>query len=392
MNGTVIIGGHVQGLGIARMLGSKKVPVILMDTMGLNIARFSKYCTKFIKMPFDIFDSEEKFCGFLKEKSDQYNLKNWLLFPTDDQTVAYISKNKKILNESYKIWTPEWNVIENCYNKKNTYSLAKKIGVPIPESYFPENFSDIQFIEDRVQYPLIIKPAVMHTFYAKTRCKAIMVHNRQELIMQYQKVTSIIPASDIIIQEIIPGSPQNLYSFGSFFKRGRIIASIMGRRSRQIPMDFGKASTFVELVNIPKIQDLSFRLLDTLNYYGLSEVEFKYDCRDNTFKLLEINPRLWKWHAIAMLSKLNLPFLLYEDMAGIDNFEDSVVFKSFTGGKWIDEYTDLYISINEIFHRKMTVHHYINSIRGEKIYGSFSFNDPLPFIAETIMIPVLLKR
>ena len=51
MKGAVVIGGHVQGLGIVRMLGSKKIPVVLMDTTGYNITRFSKYCSIFCRSP-----------------------------------------------------------------------------------------------------------------------------------------------------------------------------------------------------------------------------------------------------------------------------------------------------------------------------------------------------
>ena len=392
MKGAVVIGGHVQGLGIVRMLGYKGIPVVLMDTTGYNIARFSKYCSKFIRMPGDIFESEQKFCEFLKEKSFQHNFHDWLLFPTDDQTVAYLSRNKEKLSDYYKIWTPAWDVVEQCYNKRLTYAVAEEIGIPIPESHFPESISDVRAIGDRLRYPVIIKPAVMHTFYAQTRCKAIVIHSREELEEQYQHVAKIIPPSEIIIQEVIPGSPENLYSCGSFFKDGNIIASVAGRRSRQIPMDFGKASTFVELVDVTEVRSLSLKLLDALGYYGLSEVEFKYDTRDGVFKLLEINPRTWKWHSIALLSGLNLPYLLYCDTNGERYSEDLDSSKKTSGGKWIDEYTDFYISIKEMLLRNMTLRQYIATLRGNKIFGSLSSDDPLTFLAETAMVPDLYRR
>ena len=392
MTGAVVIGGHVQGLGIVRMLGSKKISVILMDNTSYNITRFSKYCTRFIKMPGNIFDSEEKFCNFLKEKSRQYDLQDWLLFPTDDQTVAYLSKHKKELSDFYQIWTPAWGVVESCYNKQLTYSLAEKIGIPIPESHFPKDHREVRELGNRIQFPVIIKPAVMHTFYAKTRSKVVLVHNREELEEQYTKVVTIIPPSEIIIQEIIPGPPENLYSFGCFFKNGEIIASIMAQRSRQLPMDFGKASTFVELVDIDTLRSLSLLLLEALGYYGLSEIEFKYDPRDGRFKLLEINPRTWKWHSVALLSGLNLPYLLYCDKSGTDYHKELFNKNTVNKGKWIDEYSDLYVSMKEILTGNMTLRQYIITITGNKIFGTLSSDDPLPFIAETLMLPVLSRR
>ncbi len=40
-------------------------------------------------------------------------------------------------------------------------------------------------------------------------------------------------------------------------------------------------------------------------------VEFKLDPRDNTPKLMEINPRFWGSLALAIESGVNFPYLLY---------------------------------------------------------------------------------
>lgn len=391
MEGVVIIGGHIQGLGLARMLGCMDIPIIIMDTTQFNIARFSRYCKKFIRIPEDIFESEIKFCSFLKGKNNQYKLKDWLIFPSDDRTVAFLSQNKNELSNYYKIWTPAWNIVESCYNKKLTYIHAKKLKIPIPQSYFPKDLLEVKDLMNTIQYPVILKPAIMHSFYSKTGRKVIVVHHRGELEKQYQNMAKIIPASEIIIQEIIPGSSKNLYSCGSFFKDGSIIASIIGQRSRQIPMDFGKASTFVELTEIAELRFLSQKLLEELKYYGLSEVEFKYDSRDGKFKLLEINPRTWKWHSISLLNGLNFPYLLFCEVYGKD-YEDHIKQLTNGKGKWIDIYTDIYVSMIEIFRGKMTFKQYIHSLSGKKIFSSLCIEDPFPFIAETLMIPILLYR
>ena len=223
MKGAVVIGGHVQGLGIARMLGIRKIPIVLMDTARYNIARYSKYCNRFIKIPHKMLESEADFCEFLKQKSIQFDLKDYLIFPTDDQTVAYLSKNRDKLLDYYRIWTPKWDIIRYCYNKRLTYALAERNGIPIPKSYFVEDPSDLERISSTISFPAIIKPAVMHKFYASTRVKALVVHNKQELIAKYWYTAEIIPTSEIIIQEIIPGPAKDLYSFCSFFKDGRAI-------------------------------------------------------------------------------------------------------------------------------------------------------------------------
>ena len=389
MKGAIVIGGHVQGLGLIRALGMEGIPVYLLDTIPYNVGRYSKYCKKFTKMPSDIYDSSDKFIDIFKKIHRIYNLDEWIIFPTDDLTVAYLSKNKHELSEYFTIWTSEWNCIKYCYDKKLTYNLAESIGIPIPKSYFPEDVSDLNEVDYLFKYPIIIKPAIMHEFYKRTKHKVFVVKDKEELKEKYLKACSATKPSDIIIQEIIPGTSENLYSFCSFFKNGEPIAYIMGQRSRQIPMDFGKASTFVELCEIPEIYELGIKLLKAINYYGLSEVEFKKDSRDGKYKLLEINPRTWKWHSIALKSGINLPYMLYCNLTEKEiNTKNSYKKRV----KWIDLYADLYIVISEMLKGKMSFKDYFKSLNGEKIDAVLSFDDLKPFIIETILLPYLWKK
>lgn len=390
--GALVIGGHTQGLGIIRMLGEKNVPVCLMDKTGVNVARYSRYCDWFIKAPQAAYETEENFVEFLVSACEEQGLHGMIIYPTDDLVVSYLSRNKKELSRYYTIWTPAWDVIEHCYNKRLTYQLAEKIGIPCPKSYFPANAGDIERISGEVDYPVIIKPAVMHEFYHQTGSKVFLCKDRGELLEGYAKAVKIIDPSEVIVQEIIPGPAANLYSFGSFYKGAGQVAYVIGRRARQIPMDFGKASTYVELFDEPGICEPSLKLLNALRYYGLSEVEFKYDPRDGMHKLLEINPRTWKWHSIAGLVGLDLPYMLYCDLLGINDPDGKIKPGISHGGKWIDLYTDLYVSTAEVVKRNMSIGGYVRSAKGPKVMGDLSLADPMPFIAETIFLPYLMRR
>ncbi|MHA1976558.1 MAG: hypothetical protein ACW98I_06660 [Candidatus Hodarchaeales archaeon] len=233
----------------------------------------------------------------------------------------------------------------------------------------------------------------MQKYYRKTREKVIIVRNARELIKSYRRMTNFIHPSEIIVQEIIPGSPNNLFSLGCFFKNNKLVAGFVGKRSRQLPMDFGKISTYVELDNQPKIMKIGAQFLKSLEYYGISEIEFKYDSRDRRFKLLEINPRTWKWHSIGILNGINLPLLLYSDLTKI-NLEQEIFQLNKTNSKklWIDIYSDLYVFIKEFLKRKISILQYMNTLKGKKTFGSFTPEDPLPFLIETALLPFLFFR
>jgi predicted ATP-grasp superfamily ATP-dependent carboligase len=76
-------------------------------------------------------------------------------------------------------------------------------------------------------------------------------------------------------------------------------------------MNTGPAS-FVESVERPDLVKMGEVLLESIQYQGIAEVEFVIDSRDNTPKLMEVNPRFWGSLQGAISSGVDFPALLYE--------------------------------------------------------------------------------
>ena len=296
-NDVIIIGGHVQALGIVRILGKLGIKITVMDTTKNNLARHSKYCSGF----------EKYHAGGLLHtliKMGKSGYKGGVLFPTNDLHVGIISRNKAELSKYFIVATDNWAVVENCYNKRKTYQLAKQLNIPIPETWMPNSLEEINALD--LNYPIIIKPAVMHSFYSKLKKKVFVCNNKEELIKNYLRSLEIIPNDEILIQAIIDGGSDHLFSACFLFDRDAEIQSFAACRARQHPPDFGNATTFAHTVNNKKLIDISKRFLKEIKYRGVCEVEFKFDERDQQYKLLEINPRTWKWHSITEVADINL--------------------------------------------------------------------------------------
>jgi len=383
--GAIVLGGHAQGLGIIRSLGRRGITVYLIDETAANISRFSKYCSRFFRVP--KMKQEEALLDFLIRLSRDDGIKGWVVFPTHDATVEILSKNREHLQEYYRISIPQWTTTELAHNKILTYDLAMKTGIPVPHTYFPKDLTELRKIGRNIEYPIIIKPAVMHKFYAKLKTKVYKAANLEELVRLYQKTCSVIEPSEIMIQEIIPGSPRDLYSCCCFYKEGVLKASCIGQRCRQIPMDFGKATTFVQSVEMPELRNYSDKLLSAMGYYGLAEVEFMRDPRDGIFKLLEINPRSWKWHTLAIKAGVDMPYLIYSDLAGKDTDQN---IRGQINVKWVELLSDAYIAVGEIIRGNLRVRDYMDSFRGDVEFAIASRDDPLPFISYILLIPYLL--
>lgn len=381
--GAIITGGDFQALGILRTLAKKNIPIILLDNE-YCISKYSRYNKKYFKSP--PLSKAESYINFLVDLAMKENIQGWIIFPNSDEAVYVLSKYKHILKEYYRIPSPDWEVIQKVYIKKNTYQLAEKNGIPIPKTYYPSNLKEL--LELNNQFPLVIKPSIRDNFYSKVKIKAFRINNEEQLIKIYKRVSSIIDPSEILVQEFIPGGPDQLYSCCPFFKEGKIITSITARRSRQHPMDFGHASTFVELVDIPEIPKIAEKFLTLIGYYGFGEVEFMHDVQNGQYKLIEVNPRVWGWHTIAIAAGADFPYFLYQDMIE-GKFEIPSILKSL---KWVRLTTDTPTVIMEILKGKMKIKDYLSSMKGKKEFDVFAFNDPLPFFAELAMLPYLLIK
>lgn len=91
------------------------------------------------------------------------------------------------------------------------------------------------------------------------------------------------------MQEYIPGTIHD----GLFAcRQGDLRAAMTVTRSTTYPVTGGIT---VEAITTrdPELLDYCGRILEFLRYDGLCDVEVKKDERDGTYKLLEINPRIW---------------------------------------------------------------------------------------------------
>jgi predicted ATP-grasp superfamily ATP-dependent carboligase len=299
-NGVIVLGGHVQALGIVRTFGEQGISSIIIDKTKNNIARHSRYCSMFFQV------SDEKLIGFLLNLGARAKFLNWLIFPTNDFHLKVLSTNKPELQKYFKVAADNWNVVKTFYNKIETYKLAAELNIPLAGTFYPSDECDLERLG--CKFPCIIKPAVMFDFYKKAKRKVFICRTDKELIKYYRIATSLIPSEEIIIQDIIEGPSKNQFSACFLYLNGETHVSLTACRMRQHPIDFGNATTYAETVDLPLLIKYGEKILNAVNYNGVCEVEFKLDDRDGEYKFLEVNPRTWKWHTIA--NKAGTPFLM----------------------------------------------------------------------------------
>jgi predicted ATP-grasp superfamily ATP-dependent carboligase len=321
------------------------------------------------------------------EVGHRFGLRNWVLFPTRDETVVAFSRWRAELSEFFRVPTPGWDTVKWAWNKKNTYDLAGKLGIPCPKTFSPRNENEIDLLSS--EFPLAIKPAVKENFFYATGAKAWRAKTIDELRQIYRKAAQRIPAQEILVQQIIPGDGSRQVSYCAFFCDGQAHSSLVARRARQHPREFGRAATYVESIELPLIEELSQRFLKAIDYYGLVEVEFKHDPRDGEYKLLDVNARPWGFHSLGSATGVDFSYTLYADQAGE---RVPLPRRAQPGVGWLRLVTDVPTAISDILGKHITVGNYLASLRKTRVESVFCRKDPLPSIAEIALLPYLIAK
>ena len=382
--GGVVLGGDSQGLGIARSLGRHGIPVCVIDDE-TSISRVSRYVQHTIRVR-DLH-SESSLLDALTLARKRFGLSGWVLYPTRDEQVAALAANRDLLAREFRVPTPGIASIRHVWDKRETYRLAEQLSIAIPRTWFPQSEADLAAIE--MNAPLVVKPAIKEHFFYTTHAKAWRADSPTELAAAFRRAAEIVDEGEVIVQELVPGGGETQYAYCALFRDGHPVASMTVRRRRQHPSDFGRASTYVETISLPSLAEPSIKFLENIGYYGLVELEFKHDSRDDTYKLLDVNARTWGYHSLGGPAGVDFAYLLYQDQLG--NVVDEV--RARPGVRWIRLATDVPNAARDIKAGSLRTRDYLRTLFSVNTEAVFSFKDPLPGLYELALLPYLaIKR
>ncbi len=370
--GAIVIGGNYRGLGIVRSLGRRGIPVwVLKDEHW--IASASRYACHSEGWP---ASPEADQRDYLLDLGTRHQLDDWAIFPTTDESAAMVAHHHPALAERFRLTTPEWNVMRWAYDKRLTYRLAGELQIDHPSTCYPTSRAAIEQLN--CDFPVILKPAIKEHANRFTIEKAWQINDRWSLLRRYDEARELVDPGVIMVQEMIPGNGESQFSYAALCEEGRPLASLVARRARQYPLDFGRASTYVETVEQPDVERLAQRLLAAMAYTGLVEVEFKRDPRDGRFKLLDINARVWGWHTLGRRAGLDFPYLTWRFIKG-DPVPGT---RASPGVRWVRLATDFPSAMLAIRKGGLTPRGYLRSFRRPLEFAIFAVDDPLPALID----------
>lgn len=376
--GAVLLGSDFKALGVARSLGQRGIPIVVIDHVPRS-AWFSRYVDKRFKWHRQMDDDE--FVTFLLHIGKQHHLEQWIPFPLQDEVVELVACHRQELMQLFTVITQEWAVVQWANDKRRTYQLAQETGVPYPRTVYPTNEDELTAID--IHFPTIIKPAISVRLQYSAHIKVLEAHSRAELLLRYRHALEYIPADEVMVQEVIPGDGRTQFSLVAFCKDGHILTSMAARRTRQYPIDYGLGSSFVEAMPVPALLEPTEKLLLSMRASGMVEIEFKYDENDQQYKLLDINLRPWGWHTLCIACGLDFPYIQYSDALGLE-YEVPLT-PSYCGFQWVRLLTDIPAGLQEICKGIITPRRYLCSLAGKTVFSVLDWRDPLPTLGDLLV-------
>ena len=367
--GALVMGADYRALGVVRSLGRQGIPVWVINQGGHLVATASRYVRR--RLPWPACEERGE-VEFLLAVCAAHKLDGWMLIPTDDYTVGLVSNHHRTLASRYRLTVPPWEKLRWACDKRLLHQLAEKLQVHQPWTACPSNREELAEID--CPYPAILKPAIRLKPGTLAIPKAWLVEDRESLLKRYEEASALVSSGNLIIQEVVPGGGEAQFSYAALCQDGRSLASVVARRTRQFPRDFGQLSTFVETIDEPEVVEPAERLLAAIKFSGLVEVEFKRDPRNGQFKVLDINPRVWGWHTLSRRAGVDFPYLLWLLVRG----EPVPAMRGRAGERWVHLSADLRVGLEEIVKGRLSFRDYLSSIRGPLESAIFSWDDPLP--------------
>jgi D-aspartate ligase len=367
-----VLGGSYRALAVVRSLGRHGVPVTVAATDGHRIATRSRYVRDLL--PWQGLGGDALVSALLAQDGERGRL----LVPTDDDDAEALGRAHAPLSERFAVTVSPWERLEAAADKRSTYALAGQQGIPYPRSW-PADDGPPALPEGA--FPVIVKPAYRPRAIATITPKAWPAADAGALQQRWAQAVAVTDAHTLIVQEAVPGGGEAQLAYGALCRDGEVLASIVARRTRQRPMDFGLSSTFVESIADPEVEALAERWIAAAGISGLVEVEFKRPPGGPPM-LLDVNARAWGWISLGAHAGVDFPWLLWR-MAHGEAFPRA---HARTGTRWMRPIVDAPTAAAELLAGRLAPRAYVASWRPPIDLATFARDDPAPALHEPIAL------
>lgn len=302
----LVIGMGITALGAVRALSRAGIPTYAVCPPG-DLVRRSRYYRGVTLAPWD--GRRETPCDL-----DALSFPRAVLVPCSDEAAMWVAAHHAARAHRFPDSSPSTAVLEQVVDKARFAELLTELDVPHP-------FTRRLTCADQLAPSALprgadpfVKPACSHAFFARYGVKGWRVQEGASTARQVAQ--ALDDGLELMVQDYVPGPPTaHVFLDGFRDRTGVVRAWFARRRLRMYPVDFGNSTAMesIPLDDVRPAAEALERLLAHLRYRGVFSAEFKWDSRDGTFKLLEVNPRAWWYVEFAAWCGVNVVEMAWLD-------------------------------------------------------------------------------
>ncbi|MEE9608340.1 MAG: hypothetical protein V3U03_11435 [Myxococcota bacterium] len=304
------------GLAVARSLGPRGVAVTGVDPHRLEIGHYSRW-VRHERGISHLPPGPELLEGLLR--FGQRQERPPVLFLGGDPYIDFLARNHQVLREHFILpdsMRPEINSV--LADKPGLYERCQSLGVAMPATFAPTDPSEAAAAAAALRYPAVVKPSVAYRVRRELKgAKLVQVRDASEALSWWTRIAAW--SGGAVLQEVVEGPESNIFVAGLYSDAEDTCRALFTAcKNRQYPPWFGSGS-YMEARWSDEIANLSLDLIRKLGFRGIAGTEFKWDPRDETWKLIEVNPRPTLWFALTRAAGVDVVWDAYCDLIGRPN-------------------------------------------------------------------------
>jgi predicted ATP-grasp superfamily ATP-dependent carboligase len=298
-----------------------------------------------------------------------------VLFPTSDLAVLHLTQ---LLSEYplYAATLPPTHLVEAFVQKHQLYPLLQAHNIPHPRT-MNLNKSPIEPLLRQCTYPVFLKPSLSQRFFHHFQQKGFLASSAREAYHQLRRARA--HGFQLLLQEFIPGPSRHLIVVKGFIDRTGHPQIVFAAQNLRQPTPFldNSCSVSIPLNMVQHVVTQTLRFLKAVQYHGLFLAEWKRDARDQTLKLLEINPRCGGYNSHPIACGVNPLLAAYHEAR-----DHAVSYQSTykTPIFCIHLRSDVRSCLRELRGRTTTLREIIQTYRGSTHWLIYASDDILPFL------------
>jgi predicted ATP-grasp superfamily ATP-dependent carboligase len=378
MNALVAIAKSAPALAMIRSLGKKGIEVTGASDVKSDFPLFSKYCRKRIILKTDsgsVGETIEELLDIVK-----HNHYDVFLPVMREDLLLGLAKRKNEFEQYTRLALPSAEQLNILNNKATVSSLLSELGTPGPRTYFIDSDSVLASIQEKVVFPLVIKP-----FIGEGAKGVKIINDPKELAGAYHEIKSAFGPA--FIQEFIFGTKYTAVFLLN--KNYEVRRFFVHRAIREYPIT-GGPTCFLESVKYDPIFEPGLNLLKRANFTGLASMEFIVDQNDGKPKIIDVNPRFYGPLQCSISAGADLPFAVFK-MAMEGDIEADLTYREGVNCRHLlFEDTKHMISVMRgarspkyTISKMGTLINYLNFFHDDS-YFILSFSDPSPAIKKIL--------